>query len=100
MVLKVWNVLLYLLPQLEGNQVAQGIGGEVAEQAEGPVYVLQAAVGVVLRSDAQVLLKAFVPFLRQLADLDRTFQQADLDLQVASSASTRIRDGSTLLMAL
>lgn len=35
------------LPKLGGGQVAERVGGEVAEAAEGPVNVLQAPAGIV-----------------------------------------------------
>ena len=69
------------VPQLDGSQVTQRIGREVADHATGPVNVLQHALGVIRRGDAQVVFHPGVPDFRQVRHLDGAFHQADLDLQ-------------------
>ena len=44
---EVRNIPICGLPKLGGGQVAERVGGEVAEAAEGPVNVLQAPAGIV-----------------------------------------------------
>ena len=52
-----------------GVEVAEGVGGEVAEATHGPVDVLEAAVGVVGDREAEEGLEGFVPGLGDVGDL-------------------------------
>ena len=81
LVLEVADVGVRALPQLPGDEVAQGVGGEVPDQPRRPVHVLQHAVGVIVDGDAEVLLKARVPCLGQVADGERPIDQALLELE-------------------
>ena len=56
--------LLGLFEELHRIEVAQGIGGKVAECAHRPMYVLQDTLGILLWNDSQVGLHFFVPELR------------------------------------
>jgi hypothetical protein len=58
---EVAGVLSRLLEELGGVEVAERVGGEVADRAVGPVDVLEAAAGVVGRGEAEVLAHLFVP---------------------------------------
>src|ERR1035441_5950462 len=42
-------------------KVAQGIGGEIAETTVAPMDVLEAALGIIWRNNAQVLFHRVVP---------------------------------------
>ena len=58
---EVAEFLCSLIEELGGEDVAEGIGGEVAEAAEGPVDVLEDAFAVGGGDDAEVLAHFFVP---------------------------------------
>ena len=64
--LEVGQVLVGLMKKLGRVQVAQRVGREIPQQAAGPVRVLEHAMGIVGRTDAQVLLHPLVPRRRQL----------------------------------
>jgi len=80
LLLEIGDCLVDLLPQLRRNQVAQGVGGEVAEHPARPVHVLQHAQPVVGRGDAQVFLHARVPDFGQITHRQAAFQQRNFDL--------------------
>src|SRR5918994_2616085 len=71
----------HLLPQLPGDDVAERVGGEVPDRADGPVHDLEHAERVVRRLHAQVVLHPLVPDLRQLLEVDRVGEQLLLELE-------------------
>ena len=89
-------------------EVAQRVGGKIADQARAPVNVLQHALGVVGRLDAQVLAdtsRSMPPGSRPRAigrpsrACSNSKRMRMCRLYVASSASMRISDGRTSLRA-
>ena len=69
------------LPDLHRHDVAEGVGGEVAEDAARPVDVLEHPVGVVRHLDAEVLVHARVPLLREVGERDPAREQLLLELE-------------------
>src|SRR5918997_1171527 len=63
------------LPDLGRHQVADGVGGEVPEQADGPVDVLQDAFQRVADLDAQQPVHPLVPGLRQRVDAEAALDE-------------------------
>ena len=74
------HVLLHGSEHLHAVGAAQGIGGEVAEHAAGPVGVLQHAPAVVRHVHAQVFLVHAVPQPGQLVHLHIALHHQLLDL--------------------
>ena len=56
-VLKVGQIPMVSFPKLGSGEVAQGIGGEVAKAAQGPVDILEAALSIVGNLQAEKFLK-------------------------------------------
>lgn len=56
--------------ELGGVDVAEGVGGEVAEAAHGPVDVLQAAFGVGFWTEAEELFELVIPGGGDVGDLE------------------------------
>ena len=75
------QVRLDLLPKLRRQQIAQGVGREVAEEPQGPVHVLQASQAVVRGHQPQVVLHGGVPGLGDLPDLKASLQKRQLQLE-------------------
>ena len=69
------------LPQLAGDQVAERVGREVADQPGRPVHVLEHALGVVGHVEPEVLLQPGVPGLGQIGDLEPVLDQLLLELE-------------------
>jgi hypothetical protein len=69
------------LEDLDGEDVACGVGREVAEEAEGPVGVLENARYVGLGREAQVLPGLRVPRVGQVGDGEATLEEGDLELE-------------------
>src|SRR3989442_5578742 len=69
------------LPDLHGDDVAELVGREVAEEPDRPVHVLEDPACVVRHLDTEVGLHARVPDLRQLAAPDRAGQRRWLGLE-------------------
>ena len=68
--------------ELGAENVADGIALEsAAEAAAIPMDVLQAAVAIVGRRDAEILLHAGAPRLRQVFHLQPAFQQVHLEIE-------------------
>ena len=84
------KITLQGIRQLGTDQMAQGVGGEIAEQPFGPVDVLQAALGVVGRLDAKQCHHAPIPLHRQL--LHRHVLSDELS-QTTSERAMRRRAG-------
>ena len=70
-----------LAVELGCQQVAQAVGGKVADVAHGPVYVLQYSQRVVGREDTQVLLHFGVPELWKIGELYLALQYQVFDLE-------------------
>lgn len=51
---QLWKFEFRLLEELHGVEIAQGVCREVAESSHRPMHVLQHAVGVPFRHDAQL----------------------------------------------
>ena len=66
------------MAELGADQVPQGIGGEIAKQPLGPVNVLEAAVAVAGRHQAQQGDHAAVPFGGQVGHRQIAFHQLQL----------------------
>ena len=79
---QVAEVTVGLGEQLRREQIAECVSREVAEKTRAPVNVLEAAFGIVARSDAEVLAIAFVPNAGDITDR-----------QVARGAPVRARSG-------
>ena len=62
------------LVELTGNDRSQGVRGKVAEVADGPVNVLQAAFHIIRRTNVQALLKIGIPGFRQVGHGQRAFE--------------------------
>lgn len=56
--------------ELSGEEVAEGVGGEVAEVAEGPVDVLQASERIFGGDDAEIRLHFGVPRFGKVVDAE------------------------------
>src|ERR1700676_804787 len=69
------------LPELTGDQVAERVRAQVADQPGRPVDVLEDAVGIVGDVSPQVLLEAGVPNLRQLRHRQPALDQLALELE-------------------
>ena len=78
---QVGHVRVDLLPKLARDDVTEGVGREVADRADRPVHVLEDTERVVRRLDAEVVLHALVPDLRQLVEIDRVGKQLLLELE-------------------
>ena len=62
--------------QLRGDDGAQGVGGEIADQAAEPMHVLHRAVGIVASGrQAQGLLHPIIPGLGYVGDAQAAAQQ-------------------------
>jgi hypothetical protein len=81
LIVKVGDLFVDDLPNLEGDEVTEGVGGEVAEIAKGPVNVLEDSFGVVLGGDAEIFFETGVPYLRQVFDLEFPLKQTDLNFE-------------------
>src|SRR5262249_12868556 len=68
------------LVELGGNDGTEGVGGEVAKGADGPVNVLQAPLEVIRRTDSEPLLHAGVPGLREVPYRELSGEQLLLQL--------------------
>ena len=79
--LQVGEVAADLFPQLDGDEVAEGVGGEVADHPAGPVDILHHAIGVAGRGQAEEILHALVPGGGQVFDLQAAFHQGNFKLQ-------------------
>ena len=64
------GVVLGGVEELGGVDVAEGVGGEVAESAHGPMDVLEAAFGIGLGAEAEELFEGFVPGGGDVGDLE------------------------------
>ena len=102
------EVGLGLGEELGRVQIAQRVGGKVAEQPRTPVHVLQHPVGIGGGHDAQVLAVLVVPRARAIPPPSSSSSSSAFSssnrirmcrLYVTSSASTRISEGRTSLIA-
>ena len=69
------------VPELRGDHVAQGVGGEVAEGAAVPVDVLHDALGVARHVEPEVLLVAGVPGVGQILEREGLLEERHLELE-------------------
>ena len=67
---EVGELLAQHVPELRGDQVAQRVGGEVAEQPGAPVDVLEHALRVVRHVQAEQPVHALVPGVREVVHAD------------------------------
>ena len=61
LVIEIPNILVDLLPQLRGDQISQGVGGEIPDRAAGPMDILQHPFCIIGRRNAQIFLHFCVP---------------------------------------
>ena len=76
-----WDIGQGLIVELHRQQGAQGISGKISDGAKRPVYVLQHALGIVGRDDAQIGFHLCVPRLGQLRQFHFPLQHVVLDLE-------------------
>ena len=67
--------------QLRGSHGPKGITGEITEQAIIPVDILQYAVGIVGRGNAEQGVQGLVPCRRQIGDLKISGDQSLFQLK-------------------
>ena len=79
------------LVQLRRDECAQRVRRIIAERADRPVHVLQAAFGIVGGLETEPLLQTLVPGGRQVADRERAVENPLLEL-VAQHDVHRIRE--------
>ncbi len=77
--------------KLCGKQVAQGISGEIADQAFAPVAVLQAALGIVGRDHAEGVLAGIVPGGGQIGHVQVALDQGPFQLKANENVQV-VRD--------
>jgi len=56
------------LPKLGCGEIAQRVGGKVAESSQRPVDILKTSVGIVRNLEAQKFFEKFVPDVREVAN--------------------------------
>src|SRR5688572_4073681 len=81
LVLKIPNIFVDLLPQLNRNQIPKRVGGEVADRTTRPMNVLQHSSRIVRRRNTEVLLHFCIPDLGQILDRDDPFHYTNLEFQ-------------------
>ena len=75
------DVLTRLLKKHGRIEVPQGIRGKVAQGPQGPMDVLQHAVGVPFGSDPQIFPHLFPPQTGQVPDFNLFFNQGQFDVK-------------------
>ncbi len=77
----VGDIIRHLIEHLAPVDVPEGVAGEVAEGAAGPVGVLHHSLGVVLDLDAKIFPVLLVPSLGELVDADLACEEVSLYLE-------------------
>ena len=80
-VVEIGDVLPGLFEKLCRVQVAEGVGGKIAEDTHGPMDVLQASIAVGRRGNAQKFLHLRIPGLGRFARCEVAGDERPLDLK-------------------
>ena len=75
--IEIAEILPGLSEKLSGIEVAQGIGGEIADQSGRPVDVLEAAFFIVGGFYAEIFFEFFIPYRGNIIDRDVTIEKGD-----------------------
>ena len=75
--------------ELGGVDVAEGVGGEVAEPAHGPVDVLEAAFGVVFGAEAEEFFEGFVPGVGDVGDVEIAGEEGAFEFETEEDCGGR-----------
>ena len=75
------GVFLGALEELGGVDVSEGVGGEVAEAAHGPVDVLEATFTIVFRREAEEFFELVVPGVGDISDFEFTGEEGSLEFE-------------------